>query len=152
MVSPTTTREVLYVSATRGTSPTASTSTPPTTPIPLPATTTRLDPMTARVVLAAVLRSQAADLAAHETILREQHEAESLEQLSAEYLTLATTPKPNAGMPSLARSGLSDAELDSVRPARPAARSSPHCATPKPAVSTSRGPAEARGRPIADRR
>ena len=49
-----------------------------------------LEPMTAKGVLVRVLRNEGAEVAAHDMIRREQHEAEGMEQLSAEYLTLAT--------------------------------------------------------------
>ena len=71
--------------------------------------------MTAREVLAGVLRNEGADVAAHEMIRRAQHEAEGMERLSAEYLTLATLAQAERWDALLVRSGLSDAELESVR-------------------------------------
>ena len=67
LVSPTTTREVLYVWPPGAGSPTGSTSTPTTTLIPdLPRPGT--EPATANEVLAGVLRNEGADVAAHEMI------------------------------------------------------------------------------------
>ena len=87
-----------------------------------------------------MLRNEGADLAAHEMIRRAQHEAEGMERLSAEYLTLATLAQAERWDALLARSGLTDAELQSFGPARRTARSWPHSARPKPVVSTSKPP------------
>jgi hypothetical protein len=73
-----------------------------------------LEPMTAKGVLVGVLRKEGAEAAAHETICREEHEAESMERLSAEYLTLATEAQAERWDALLARSGLSDADLATV--------------------------------------
>jgi hypothetical protein len=73
-----------------------------------------VEPMTAKGVLVGVLRKEGAEAAAHETIRREQHEAEGMERLSAEYLTLATEAQSERWDALLARSGLSDADLATV--------------------------------------
>ena len=66
-------------------------------------------------MLAGVLRNEGADVAAHEMIRRQQHEAEGMERLSAEYLTLATLAQAERWDALLARSGLTEAELEAVR-------------------------------------
>jgi hypothetical protein len=115
MVSATTTREVLYVSATRGRQanllyvdthydPDPQTSHDEVTPT-----------APAREVLAGVLRNVGADVAAHEVIRRNQAEAEGMERLSAEYLTLATLAQAQRWEALLANSGLSVSELEAVR-------------------------------------
>ncbi len=115
MVSPTTTREVLYVSATRGREANRLYVDTHYDPDPQTSHDEATEPVTAREVLAGVLRNEGADVAAHEMIRREQHEAEGMERLSAEYLTLATLPKQSAGTPCSVRSGLTETDLDAVR-------------------------------------
>ena len=98
------------------------------------------EPATAKEVLAGVLRNEGADVAAHDMIRREQHEAEGMERLSAEYLTLATMPKPNAGTPcSCVRGSRDETSTPSVQ-ARRTVRCSPRSARPRPAAWTSRRP------------
>ena len=84
---------------------------------PRPADLARRDDRTGdgRQVLAGVLRNEGADVAAHEMIRRHQHEAEGMERLSAEYLTLATLAQAERWDALLVRSGLTDAELECVR-------------------------------------
>jgi len=134
MVGPTTTREVLYVSATRGKQANRLYVDTHYDPDPQTSHDEALEPMTAKEVLVAVLRNEGAEAAAHEMIRREQHEAEGMERLSAEYLTLATEAQAERWDALLARAGLSDDDLATV------------------AVSAARGPlfaglreAEARG-------
>ena len=73
------------------------------------------EPATAREVLAGVLRNEGADVAAHDMIRREQHEAEGMERLSAEYLTLATDAQAERWDALLVRSGLTPTDIDAVR-------------------------------------
>ena len=115
MVSPTTTREVLYVSATRGREPNRLYVDTHYDPDPQTSHDGTAEPVTARQVLAGVLRNEGADVAAHEMIRRQQHEAEGMERLSAEYLTLATLAQAERWDALLVRSGLTDAELEAVR-------------------------------------
>jgi hypothetical protein len=61
-----------------------------------------------------VLRNEGAEVAAHDMIRREQHEAEGMERLSAEYLTLATEAQAERFDALLTRSGLSDDDLATV--------------------------------------
>ncbi len=115
MVSATTTREVLYVSATRGRENNRLYVDTHYDPDPQTSHDETIEPVTARQVLAGVLRNEGADVAAHEMIRRHQHEAEGMERLSAEYLTLATLAQAERWDALLVRSGLTDAELQSVR-------------------------------------
>jgi len=114
MVGPTTSREVLYVSASRGRE--ANRLYVDTTYDPDPQTShdEALEPMTAKGVLVGVLRNEGAEVAAHEMIRREQHEAEGMERLSAEYLALATEAQAERWDALLRRSGLSDDDLATV--------------------------------------
>ena len=102
MVSATTTREVLYVSATRGREANRLYVDTHYDPDPQTSHGDVGDPMTAKEVLVGVLRNEGADVAAHEMIRRAQHEAEGMERLSAEYLTLATVG-PSRALGRLAR-------------------------------------------------
>jgi conjugative relaxase-like TrwC/TraI family protein len=114
MVAPTTTIEVLYVSATRGKEANRLYVDTHYDPDPQTSHGEALDPMTAKDVLVGVLRNEGAEVAAHEMIRREQHEAEGMERLSAEYLTLATEAQAERFDALLARSGLSDDDLAAV--------------------------------------
>jgi hypothetical protein len=69
----------------------------------------------AKEVLAGVLGNVGADVAAHEAIRREHDEAEGMERLSAEYLTLATAAQEGRWDTLVARSGLTGGELNEVR-------------------------------------
>ena len=71
--------------------------------------------VTAKEVLAGVLRNEGADVAAHDMIGRQLAEAEGMERLSAEYLTLATVGQQEHWDALLNGSGLSDTELATVR-------------------------------------
>ena len=90
LVSSTTTREVLYVMATRGRESNRLYVDTHYDPDPQTSHDQASEPATAKEVLAGVLRNEGADVAAHDMIRRQQSEAEGLERLSAEYLTLAT--------------------------------------------------------------
>jgi conjugative relaxase-like TrwC/TraI family protein len=115
MVSPTTTREVLYVSATRGREHNRLYVDTHYDPDPQTSHDGTDEPITARQVLAAVLHNEGADVAAHEAIRRQLNEAESMERLSAEYLTLATLAQAGRWEAVLAGSGLTEAQLEAVR-------------------------------------
>ena len=114
MVGPTTTREVLYVSATRGREANRLYVDTSYDPDPQTSHDEALEPMTAKRVLAGALRNEGAEVAAHDMIRREQHEAEGMERLSAEYLTLATEAQAERWDALLIRSGLSDDDLATV--------------------------------------
>ncbi|MDA8283524.1 MAG: relaxase domain-containing protein [Actinomycetota bacterium] len=115
MVSPTTTREVLYVSATRGRESNRLYVDTHYDPEPQTGHDAMTEHETARQVLAGVLRHEGADLAAHEMIRHAHDEAEGMERLSAEYLTLATLAQAERFDALLVRSGLSADELAAIR-------------------------------------
>ncbi len=115
LVSSTTTREVLYVMATRGRESNRLYVDTHWDPDPQTSHDQASEPATAKEVLAGVLRNEGADVAAHDMIRRQQSEAEGLERLSAEYLTLATLAQRERWDTLLARSGLSEADLAGVR-------------------------------------
>ena len=89
MVSPTTTREVLYVMATRGREVNRLYVETHFDPEPETSHGQSGEPQTARDVLIGALRNEGADIAAHDMIRRQQDHAEGMERLAAEYLTLA---------------------------------------------------------------
>ena len=115
MVSPTTTREVLYVSATRGREANGLYVDTHYDPDPHTSHDGITEAVSARDVLAGVLRNEGADVAAHDMIRREQADAEGMDRLSAEYLTLATAAQAGRWDALLGRSGLNVAELEMVR-------------------------------------
>jgi conjugative relaxase-like TrwC/TraI family protein len=115
MASPTTTREVLYVSATRGRKANHLYVDTHYDPDPQTSHGEVVEPMTAKQVLVAVLRNEGAEVAAHDMIRRQHHEAEGMERLSAEYLTLATEAQSERWDALLVRSGLSGGDLEQVR-------------------------------------
>jgi hypothetical protein len=115
VISPTTTREALYVAATRGREsnrlyvdthwdPDPHTAHDGTNPTPTP-----------KEVLVGVLRNEGADLAAHHMIRRSQADAESIARLAAEYQTIAQAAQAERWDTLLNRSGLTPAQATSVR-------------------------------------
>jgi conjugative relaxase-like TrwC/TraI family protein len=114
LVSPTTTREVLYVSGTRGREGNWLYVDTRYDPDPQTSHDQVTEAGTAREVLANVLRNEAADLAAHEMIRRVQSEAESFERLTSEYLTLAAAAQAERWDALLETSGLTPRELEAV--------------------------------------
>ena len=115
VISPTATREVLYVSGTRGRQGNWLYVDTHYDPDPATSHDQATEPVTAKEVLAGVLRNEGADVAAYEAIRHEHDEAEGMERLSAEYLTLATIAQEGRWDDLVAQSGLTDAELDGVR-------------------------------------
>ncbi len=115
MVTPTTTREVLYVSATRGRESNHIYVDTHYDPDPGTAHDEVTETLSAREVLIGVLAKEGADTAAHEMIRRQHAEAEGMERLAAEYLTLATLAQAERWDALLARSGLPKADVDAVR-------------------------------------
>ncbi len=115
IVSPTTTREVLYVSGTRGREGNWLYVDTHYDPDPQSSHDEATEPATAKEVLAAVLRNEGADVAAHDMIRREQGGAEGFERLSAEYLTLATGAQAERWDALLMASGLTQTDIDAVR-------------------------------------
>jgi hypothetical protein len=115
IVSPTTTREVLYVSSTRGREGNWLYVDTYDDPDPQTSHDEATEATTARDVLTGVLRNEGADVAAHDMIRREQSDAESFERLSAEYLTLATDAQAERWGALLMASGLTLTDIDAVR-------------------------------------
>jgi conjugative relaxase-like TrwC/TraI family protein len=113
--SSTTTREVLYVMATRGRASNRIYVDTHYDPDPQTSHDQAFEPLTAKEVLAGVLRNEGADVAAHDMIERQLAEAEGMEPLSAEYLTLAALAQQERWDTLLARSGLSNEDLATVR-------------------------------------
>jgi conjugative relaxase-like TrwC/TraI family protein len=114
MVSSTTTREVLYVAATRGREfnrlyvdtyydPDHDTSHGP------------LLPRRAEDVLAVVLGNVGADISAHATLAHEMRTAENVPTLAAEYVTIARAAQAARWDALIDRSGLSAEQADQVR-------------------------------------
>ena len=66
-------------------------------------------------MLIGALRNEGADVAAHDMMRRQQDEAEGMERLSAEYLTLARAAQAERWDTLLAGAGFTEAELQSVR-------------------------------------
>jgi hypothetical protein len=114
-VTSTTTREALYVLATRGRESNQLYVDTHYDPDPETAHDQATEPVSARDVLAGVLRNEGADVAAHDMIRREQSEAEGIERLSAEYLTLAAMAQSERWDSLLVRSGLTDGDLAAAR-------------------------------------
>ena len=114
LVSPLTSREVLYVSATRGRE--SNRLYVDTAYDPDPATSHgNTEPTTARQVLAGVLSQVGADRSATESWRAEWDRAESIPVLHDEYLTLAAEAQRVRWDALLASSGLTDDELAVVR-------------------------------------
>lgn len=115
LVEATTTREVLYVSMTRGretnTAYVATDRLDPAHTIPQPGA----DPnTTARTVLEGVLRHVGAELSAHESITAEQERWSGIWQLSAEYESIAQAAQHDRWAQLLAVSGLTTAQVEEV--------------------------------------
>jgi conjugative relaxase-like TrwC/TraI family protein len=115
MVSPTITREVLYVMATRGREVNRLYVDTHYDPDPETSHGQTREPQTAKDVLIGALRNEGADMAAHDMMRRQQDEAEGMERLAAEYLTLAAAAQAERWDILLAGAGLTEAELQSVR-------------------------------------
>ena len=115
MVSPTTTREVLYVAATRGSE--SNKLYVDTTFDPDPATghDGTMAQQSASEVLAGVLANEGADLSAHEVLERAQRHIEDFSVLAAEYETLARAAQQQRWDDLLDRSGLEPGRLEQVR-------------------------------------
>jgi conjugative relaxase-like TrwC/TraI family protein len=115
VVWPTTTREVLYVSATRGRDGNHLYVDTRYDPDPTTGHDAALQPQTAREVLTAVLARQGADVSAHDALRRAHDQAESIATLAREYQTIATAAQQDRWETLLARSGLSPTQLLAVK-------------------------------------
>jgi hypothetical protein len=115
LISPTTSREVLYVAATRARASNRLYVDVSYDPDPQTGHDGTTKPQTAHDVLAAVLANEGAELSAHETIRRAYHQAESWITLHAEYQTLARVAQADRWHALLAKAGLTEAEQVQVR-------------------------------------
>jgi hypothetical protein len=115
MVSPTTTREALYVSATRGRDSNRLYVDTAYDPDPATSHDGVAEPQTARQVLAGVLANEGGEQSATDTIRSSWDAAESIGQLSAEYLTLAREAQRERWDTLIEHSGLDEAQVEQVR-------------------------------------
>ena len=115
LISPTTTREVLYVAATRGRRGNWIYVDTQFDPDPQTGHDGAIPPQTAREVLAGVLHNEGADMAAHEAIRRAQLDAENIATLAAEYQTIAAKAQDDRWTNLLATSGLTPAQQAAVK-------------------------------------
>lgn len=107
MISPATTREVLYVAATRGRERNNLYVDVAYDPDPASGHKDAIESQTAHAVLAGVLANEGADLAAHAQIQTAWDGAEGLVQLHAEYLTIARTAQAQRWEQLINHAGLS---------------------------------------------
>ncbi|MHB8296567.1 MAG: MobF family relaxase [Acidimicrobiales bacterium] len=115
MIAPTTTREVLYVAATRGRESNRLYVDTHHDPDPATSHDGVTKPQSARDVLAGVLANEGADISAHETLRRAQQQAEDFTALAGEYQTLARVAQAERSDGLLERCGLDAAQLEQVR-------------------------------------
>jgi len=115
LVSATTTREVLYVAATRGRDANLLYVDTAYDPDPQTSHDHSGAPQTARDVLAAVLANTGAETSAHETLRRALHDVEGWATLHAEYQTLAQVAQADRWNSLLERSGLTSGQVEQVR-------------------------------------
>jgi conjugative relaxase-like TrwC/TraI family protein len=115
LVSPTTTRKVLYVAATRGRVSNRLYVDVAFDPDPQIGHDEMVPRQDARAVLAAVLANEGADASAHETIRREQHASGSIATLVAEYQTIARVAQADRWDRVLSHSVLTSSELAQMR-------------------------------------
>ena len=115
LISPTTTREVLYVAATRGRKVNQLYVDTCFDPDPQTGHEGANQPQNAREVLAGVLRNEGADIAAHEMIRRAHFEAGSIATLAAEYQSIAAKAQDQRWTKLLVRSGLTNGQVSAVK-------------------------------------
>jgi len=115
IISPTTTREVLYVAATRGRESNRIYVDTSYDPDPQTSHDGISEPQSVRDVLAAVLENEGADVSAHETMRRAQHQSEDFTTLAGEYQTLARVAQAERWDALLERCGLNEEQLEQVR-------------------------------------
>jgi len=115
MVSPTTTREVLYVAATRGRESNRLYVDVAYDPDPATSHDGMVEPQSANDVLVGVLANEGADVSAHETMRRAARQAEDFTALAGEYQTLARAAQTERWDALLERSGLDAEQLDELR-------------------------------------
>jgi hypothetical protein len=115
LVSPTTTREVLYVAATRGRESNMIYVDTSFDPDPATGHDGTISLQSASEVLTGVLANEGAGLSAHETLERAQLRADDFGILAAEYETLARAAQQQRWNDLLDRSGLEPGRLEQVR-------------------------------------
>ncbi|MDA8063542.1 MAG: helicase C-terminal domain-containing protein, partial [Actinomycetota bacterium] len=115
MVSPTTTREVLYVAATRGRQSNSLYVDTAYDPDPATSHDEMVESQSARDVLTGVLQNEGTDISAHETLRRAQHQAEDFTALAGEYQTLARVAQAERWDALVDRCGLNHDQLEQVR-------------------------------------
>jgi hypothetical protein len=115
IVSPTTTREVLYVSATRGRESNQLYVDTNYDPDPQTSHDDGNPTQDVQNVLLGVLANEGADLSAHETRRRVEQEAQGWAALHAEYQTIVRAAQADRWDSLLERSGLSNRDLEEVR-------------------------------------
>jgi hypothetical protein len=115
MVSPTTIREVLYVSVTRGRESNRLYVDVAFDPDPATGHDGALMPQTAREVLAGVLANEGRELSAHETLARAQGQSDDLTTLAAEYEAIARFAQQKRWDALLDRCGLGARRAEEVR-------------------------------------
>lgn len=110
LVSPSNSREMLYVAATRGRESNRVYVDTSYDPDPSTGHEETQPAQSARQVLARILANEGADLSAHETIRRAQHAAESWNTLEAEYQVIAAAAQAERWDRLIARTGLTESE------------------------------------------
>ena len=115
LVSPSTTREILYVAATRGRESNMIYVDTSFDPDPATGHDSTAIEYSAAEVLAGVLANEGADLSAHEALELAQRRAEDFAVLAAEYETLAAVALQQRFDELLDRSGLGAERLEQIR-------------------------------------
>ena len=115
LISPTTTREALYVAATRGRVSNRMYVDVAFDPDPQTSHDELVSRQDARGVLASVVANDGADVSAHESIRRERHTAESIATLVAEYQTIVQVAQSERWDPALEASGLTGEQVRRAR-------------------------------------
>jgi conjugative relaxase-like TrwC/TraI family protein len=115
MVSPTTTREVLYVSTTRGRESNRLYVDVAYDPDPATGHDGAVRPQTARDVLAGVLANEGRELSAHEMLTRVQRQADDLATLVAEYEAIARVAQQDRWDALIDRCGLGPRRAEEVK-------------------------------------
>jgi hypothetical protein len=115
MVSPTTTREVLYVSTTRGRESNRLYVDVAYDPDPATGHDGAVAPQTAHDVLAGVLANEGRQLSAHETLARAQRQSDDIATLAAEYEAIARVAQQERWDALLDRCGLGARRAEEVK-------------------------------------
>jgi hypothetical protein len=115
LVNATTSRELLYVSATRGRMSNRLYVDTRYDPDPTTGHDRVLEARTARDVLAGVLANEAAEISAHETMRRAQHDAESWTTLHAQYETIAQAAQTERWDTLIGKCGLTPNQIQGIR-------------------------------------